>query len=121
MAILSKKDFMEKLKTFVGDRDDDEALAFIEDCKDTISSDGDEWKTKYEDEVQKNKDLEKSWREKYKARFFETDDDTPDKQRSENNKKTNPARIKDDEVDEEEQKLEQANTIKCSDLFTPAT
>lgn len=118
MAVLSKKEFMEKLNTIMGDRTDDEALSFIEDCKDTISSDKDEWKTKYEEEVQKNSDLEKSWREKYKARFFESDE--PDKDKRETNKKTNPATPKKDEDDEEAEKLEQAEKIRCTDLFKPA-
>lgn len=119
MAVLTQKEFMEKLNTIIGDRTDDEALAFIEDCKDTISSDKDEWKTKYDEEVQKNADLEKSWREKYKARFFESDG-LPGKDKDENNMKTNPASGKDDNPDEDEQKLEQAKHIKCDDLFKTA-
>lgn len=120
MAVLTQKEFMEKLNTFIGDRTDDEALAFIEDCKDTISSDKDEWKQKYDEQVQKTNDLEKTWREKYKARFFESDD-TPDNNNHTNNKKTNPATPKPDELDEEEQKLEKAEKIRFDDLFTPAT
>ena len=60
-------EMLEIVKAFVGDRTDDDALNLIEDVKDSMTSDTDteqeDWKTKYEE-------LDKSWREKYKARFF---------------------------------------------------
>lgn len=73
MAILSKEDFFTAIKTRVGDDVSDDAMKFIEDITDTYNSltetsekgDGEDWKTKYEE-------LDKSWREKYKARFFES-------------------------------------------------
>ena len=119
MAKLTQKEFMEKVNTIIGDRTDDEALSFIEDCKDTISSDGDDWKAKYDEQVTKNEELEKSWREKYKARFFAADDSSQE-DNHENNKKTNPAKPKDTVDDDEQAKLEQAEKIRCDDLFTPA-
>lgn len=72
MAILSKEDFFTAIKTRVGDDVSDDAMKFIEDITDTYNSltesgekeDGEDWKSKYEE-------LDKSWREKYKARFFE--------------------------------------------------
>lgn len=70
MAILSKEDFLNAIKVRVGDDNSDEAMKFIEDMTDTYESiagsnedDGEDWKAKYED-------LDKTWREKYKARFF---------------------------------------------------
>ena len=119
MAILTQKEFMEKLNKIIGDRTDDEALGFIEDCKDTIGSDGDEWKQKYDEQVAANAELEKSWREKYKARFFATDD-TSLIDKNPNNDKTNPAKPKDNVDDEEQAKLEQANNVRFDDLFKPA-
>ena len=69
---------MEKLKALIGDRTDDEALTFIEDVSDTVEANKSEedWKTKYEEN-------DKMWREKYRDRFYngndENDDDTDDK------------------------------------------
>ena len=117
MAKLTQKEFMEKLGKIIGDRTDDEALGFIEDCKDTISSDGDDWKAKYDEQVTKNEELEKSWREKYKARFFAADDSSQE-DNHENNKKTNPANVDNDDIgDEEKAKLEQAEKVRIDDLF----
>lgn len=119
MAKLTQKEFMEKLDKIIGDRTDNEALNFIEDCKDTISSEGDDWKAKYDEEVQKNAELEKTWREKYKARFFAADESSINNP-NENNNKTNPAKPKDTVDDDEQAKLEQAEKIRFDDLFTPA-
>jgi len=120
MARLTQEEFMSKLKTIIGDRTDDEAISFIEDCKDTISEDKDDWKSKYDDLLKEKDELDKTWRQKYTDRFFSsvshTDDD---KDTHENNKKTNPASGKKDELDENEQKIEQAEKIRFDDLFKP--
>lgn len=71
---LEAKEFMEKVKAIIGDRDDDEALSFLEDCKDTISSEPDDYKSKYEAVVKEKEELDKSWRAKYKERFYSSDD-----------------------------------------------
>lgn len=118
MAKLSQKEFMEKLKTFIGDRTDDDAIGFIEDCKDTITDDKDDWKQKYDDVVKEKENLDKEWRKKYTDRFFSSDSHNDD-DNHENNKKTNPANVK-DEPSEEEQKMEQAEKIRFDDLFKPA-
>lgn len=69
MAKLSKDELLEKVRTYVGDRTDDETLAIIEDISDSFdSSDADEWKQKFEDN-------DKMWRDKYISRFFEKNDD----------------------------------------------
>ena len=63
-------EMLEQVKQLVGERDDDEALAFIEDCTDSFSgvssTENDEWQKKYEEN-------DKMWREKYRSRFFEGD------------------------------------------------
>ena len=63
-------EMLEQVKQFVGERDDDEALAFIEDFTDSFSgvssTENDEWQKKYEEN-------DKMWREKYRSRFFESD------------------------------------------------
>ena len=64
MAKLSKDELIEKVKKYVGDRNDDETIEIIEDISDSIdTSDLDEWKKKYEEN-------DKMWRDKYIARFL---------------------------------------------------
>jgi hypothetical protein len=72
MAKLSKDELIEKVKTYVGDRTDDETIEIIEDISDSIDlSDADEWKQKYEEN-------DKMWRDKYISRFLEKKEDDPD-------------------------------------------
>lgn len=73
---LSKEELLEKVKTYVGDRTDDESLEIIEDISDSFeSSDSaekiEEIKTEYESKLA---NLDNEWREKYKARFFSEKD-----------------------------------------------
>ena len=69
MAKLSKDELIEKVRKYVGDRNDDETIEIIEDISDSIdSSDADEWKKKYEEN-------DKMWRDKYISRFFEKNAD----------------------------------------------
>lgn len=72
MAKLSKDELIEKVKKYVGDRNDDETIEIIEDISDSIdSSAADEWKQKYEEN-------DKMWRDKYISRFVEKKEDEPD-------------------------------------------
>lgn len=72
MAKLSKDELIEKVRKYVGDRNDDETIEIIEDISDSIdSSDADEWKKKYEEN-------DKTWRDKYISRFVEKKEDEPD-------------------------------------------
>lgn len=65
MAKLSKDELIEKVRKYVGDRNDDETIEIIEDISDSIdSSDADDWKQKYEEN-------DKMWRDKYIARFWD--------------------------------------------------
>lgn len=65
------------LQELIGERTDDEALAFIEDFNDSVeelsNNDSEDWKTKYE-----QNDAE--WRKKYRDRFFngKADEDIKD-------------------------------------------
>lgn len=121
MARLTQSEFMTKLKTFIGDRTDDEAISFIEDCKDTITDDKDDWKKKYDDVVKEKEELDKTWRQKYTDRFFSSDShDNENEDRHENNRRTNPASTPSDKLDEEQEKMEQAEKIRVDDLFKPA-
>lgn len=72
MAKLSKDELIEKVRKYVGDRNDDETIEIIEDISDSIdSSDADDWKQKYEEN-------DKMWRDKYISRFVEKKEDEPD-------------------------------------------
>ena len=70
MAILSRDDFFSRLQTMVGDNTSDESIAFIEDMTDTYNDmenrangDGVDWEQRYHD-------LDESWKQKYRHRFF---------------------------------------------------
>jgi hypothetical protein len=70
MAVLSRDEFFDRVQKIVGTDTTDESLTFIEDMTDTYNSldekangDGTDWEQRY-------KDLDESWKEKYKKRFF---------------------------------------------------
>lgn len=72
MAKLSKDELIEKVRKYVGDRNDDETIEIIEDISDSIeSSEVDEWKKKYEEN-------DKMWRDRYISRFVEKKEDEVD-------------------------------------------
>jgi hypothetical protein len=101
MAVLSKSELMEKLKGVIGDKSDDETLAFIEDVNDTLDekkTDDTDWQKKYEEN-------DKEWREKYKKRFFEQS----------GNEETDEGNEGTDEGNEE---TEEKTIEKFEDLFT---
>ena len=94
---LSKEELLEKVKTYVGDRADDETLEIIEDISDSFESSEsaekiEEIKTEYESKLA---NLDNEWREKYKARFFSEKDkqdngepDTPNDNNDDDDEKT---------------------------------
>ena len=113
MAKLSSDEFMKSIQSIIGDRTDDEALKFLEDAKDTITSAHDDYKAKYEAEVEAKKKLDEDWRAKYKARFYSSDDDTNINTNNQDNTKKDPNfNIKSDA-----EKL--AESITIDDLFKP--
>lgn len=72
MAKLSKDELIEKVRKYIGDRNDDETIEIIEDISDSIdSSDADEWQQKYEEN-------DKMWRDRYISRFVEKKEDELD-------------------------------------------
>lgn len=120
MSKLSHDDFMKSLKSILGDRTDDEAIKFIEDAEDTITESKDDWKVKYDELLVEKNELDKTWRQRYSDRFFNSDTSHSDEDNNhEQNNKTNPARKKDDELTEEEKQAEQAEKIRFNDLFKP--
>lgn len=96
MAKLSKDELLEKVRTYVGDRTDDETLAIIEDISDSFdSSDADEWKQKFEEN-------DKMWRDKYISRFFEKTDDEIEDPTDEKNDEEKEYKTFEDLFEEEE-------------------
>lgn len=75
MAVLTKEDFVARVKDRIGEATDDDSIAFLEDMTDTYESltanGADEWKRKYDDAEQRYQENDKSWREKYRNRFFD--------------------------------------------------
>ena len=75
MAVLTREDFVARVKDRIGEATDDDSIAFLEDMTDTYESltanGADEWKQKYEDAEKRYQDNDKSWREKYRNRFFD--------------------------------------------------
>lgn len=89
MPVLKKDELVLKLKNIIGDRTDNEALNFIEDTVDTLNSlenNGnfeqerkklnDDWQKKYDDN-------DKAWREKYRSRFFNGNDEEKEEEKEE--------------------------------------
>lgn len=70
MAVKTREEILESLKTRLGENTDDESISFLEDITDTLddfekraNGDGTDWKSKYEEN-------DASWRKKYTERFF---------------------------------------------------
>lgn len=111
MAKLSAKEFMDKAKLMVGDRTDDDALSFLEDVKDTITDEQDDWKTKYETVLKEKEELDETWRKKYRDTFYSSDANTNN---NETNTKNNDVVSLLDNRSEEEKR---AQEITVDDLF----
>ena len=66
--VKSKEELIEEIRAVVGDDTSDNVITLIENVSDTVTeletSDGEEWKQKYEEN-------DKMWREKYISRFTE--------------------------------------------------
>lgn len=70
MAILSKDEFFTRLHDRLGEDTSDEGISFLEDMTDTYNDmerkatgDGVDWEKKY-------KELDESWKKRYRHRFF---------------------------------------------------
>lgn len=70
MAILKREDFFNRLENQIHNDSSDEAISFLEDMQDTYNDlerrangDGVDWEQKY-------KELDESWRARYRHRFF---------------------------------------------------
>lgn len=73
MAVKTREEIIESVRAIVGEQNDDETIAFLEDVTDTLSDletkakgDGTDWKAKYEEN-------DAEWRKKYTERFYSSD------------------------------------------------
>lgn len=76
MPVLNRDDFFNRVQERIGTDTSEEALQFLEDMTDTfndmenrISNGGEDWEQKYHD-------LDASWRERYRHRFYNSDNRT---------------------------------------------
>ena len=111
MAKLTNKELIESFKKFIGDRTDDDAIKMLEDFTDTITDDGEDWKSKYEQKEEELKMLDESWRTKYKNRFYSSD--TNIDKNNDKNDNTN----KDPNFDTRSEEEKKAESITIDDLF----
>lgn len=70
MAVLNREEFFSRLQTAIGTDTSDDSISLIEDMTDTYNDlesrangDGTNWEQKY-------KELDESWKKKYRHRFF---------------------------------------------------
>ena len=97
MAVRTNDEIMQSLRAVIGDDNSDESLTLIEDITDTLSDyqnrtkDSTDWERRYNEN-------DAQWRQRYKERFYSSDDSGTD-----------------DFVDEEEE--EKPTKMSFEDLF----
>lgn len=75
MAVRTREEIMETLRTRIGESTEDADISLLEDMTDTLNdyetriTDSGNWRERYEEN-------DREWRERYKERFF--NDNTPD-------------------------------------------
>lgn len=96
--VKTKEEMLAEIKSYIGDRTDDETVSLVENVTDTLS------------DMEKNgnaearvKEVEDMWRAKYMERFFDGD------------KEKKNIEVEEDEETEEKDKSEE---IKIEDLYT---
>lgn len=96
MAVSNRENILNRISAILGDRTDDDALGLLEDVTDTLNDydgrlkESGDWKAKYEEN-------DKSWRDKYRERFY------------------NAPETQDDYVEDDE--VEERKTYSYEDLF----
>lgn len=82
MAIRTISELLTSLQGIIGDSTDDTALSFIEDTTDTLNDyeqkthDNTDWKQKYEEN-------DRAWRDKYRNRFFSSNEQDKEQEQEE--------------------------------------
>lgn len=66
---MTRDEILSQCREIIGERNDDSVLNFLENLSDTLEADSIDWQKKYNE-------LDTSWREKYKDRFFNTSNKT---------------------------------------------
>lgn len=106
LAILTREDFIARVKDRIGEATDDDSISFMEDMTDTYESltanGAEEWRSKYEEMEKKYNDNDADWRRRYKERFFDKVED-----------------IKKDVIDDQEEEGSGASgsNMRIEDLF----
>lgn len=104
---LTREELMNAVASIIGDRTDDEAIAFVENVTDTFDSDSyvelETANAKITELTKKVADTESAWRKKYMDRFYGGSDE-------EDNPSNQPP------IEEEETALD-AEEITVDDLF----
>lgn len=62
MSRLTRDEAITRLTAYIGDRNDDDSIALLEDISDSLTEDTEDWKAKYDE-------LDASWRKRYIERF----------------------------------------------------
>ena len=77
MAVITNEDFMAGLQSLIGERTDDEAIAFLENARDTLTDKDNknavDWKQKYDEN-------DAAWRKRYMDAFYSGEPKKPDPQ-----------------------------------------
>lgn len=102
---------MDALSKMLGDNSSDEALGLMEDVSDTLDTSNTDLSAKLKEAEDKYNELDKTWREKYKARFLQSADDA--KEQDEQFKKQQQQQEQKDEQEE------RAENVTFDDLFSP--
>ena len=77
MAILTREELMDSLKTLLGEDTSDESITFIENVQDTLTDfeartkSQTDWRQMYEEN-------DSMWRQRYTDRFFNSEAEVPD-------------------------------------------
>ena len=77
MAVLSKDDYMARVKGIVGEKSDDESISLLEDLTDTYNDLEKRTQKSDIDWEKKCKDLDEQWRKRFQKRFYESDGGNP--------------------------------------------
>lgn len=75
MAVRTREEILETIRTRVGDQTDDETISFLEDVTDTLTDLETRANGEEENWEQRYKDNDAEWRKKYKERFFSSEPD----------------------------------------------
>lgn len=94
MAVKTKDELLNSIKSLLADDASDESIALLEDISDTFDeqkskTDAEDWKKKYEEN-------DREWRQKYRDRFFSTgSEDVPQPKELEPEPDNSPKKFED--------------------------